>query len=150
MAAVGKNSPTVRRWPRRDSAKGMVGLNLNQPDKALVRCVDEKSQIRPRSYSVPSAHEKGARRHHDPRLQAQRRHNLLHGTQHAGRQGKVIGKRCACIWSLTTYHRVGREIDATMKPSFKLGTISDADHRSTFWSCWPCPIDCSDVVNATT
>ena len=33
------------------------------------------------------AHEEGARRHHDPRLQAQRHHHLVRRPQHAGRQG---------------------------------------------------------------
>src|SRR5438552_11756409 len=43
-AAVGKSLLTVRRWRRRYMAKGVDGY-LDPPDKALVLCVDEKSQI---------------------------------------------------------------------------------------------------------
>jgi transposase len=46
-----------------------VGLYLNSPDKALVLCVDEKSQIQALDRTQP-AKEKGPRWHHDPRLQA--------------------------------------------------------------------------------
>jgi transposase len=47
----------------------VVGLYLNPPDKALVLCVDEKSQIQALGpYPAGSAHEEGAMRNHDPRL----------------------------------------------------------------------------------
>ena len=50
----------------------VVGLHLNPTDKALVLCVDEKSQIQaPRPYPARPANEKGPRWHYDPRLQAQ-------------------------------------------------------------------------------
>ena len=45
----------------------VVGLYLNPPDKALVLCVDEKSQIQALDRTpARTAHEKGPRRHHDP------------------------------------------------------------------------------------
>ena len=65
----------------------VVGLYLNPPDKALVLCVDEKSQIQALDRTQPGiAHEEGPCRDHDPRLQAQRHHHPVRGAQHAGRQ----------------------------------------------------------------
>src|SRR4051812_34725674 len=45
----------------------VVGLYLNPPEKALVLCVDEKSQIQARPHSAEPADEEGPRRHDDPR-----------------------------------------------------------------------------------
>ena len=51
----------------------VVGLYLNPPDKAIVLCVDEKSQIQALNRTQPgSAAEEGALRHDDSRLQAKR------------------------------------------------------------------------------
>ena len=64
----------------------VVGLYLNPPDKALVLCVDEtEPNPSPRPHSTGIAHEEGACRHHDPRLQAQRHHHPVRGSEHAGR-----------------------------------------------------------------
>ncbi len=68
--------------------ENVVGLYLNPPDKALVLCVDEKEpNPSPRSHPTRPAHEEGPRRHHDPRLQAQRHHDPVRSVEHAGRQG---------------------------------------------------------------
>ena len=84
----------------------VVGLYLNPPDKALVLCVDEKSQIQALDRTQPGpAHEEGARRHHDPRLQAQWHHHPVRGAEHAGRQGhrelacRAIGIASSCAFS---------------------------------------------------
>jgi transposase len=51
----------------------VVGLYLNPPDKALVLCVDEKSQIQALDRTQPGLPpEEGPRRDHDARLQAAR------------------------------------------------------------------------------
>ena len=45
----------------------VVGLYLNPPDKAVVLCVDEKSQIQPLQRTQPGpAHEKGTLWDDDP------------------------------------------------------------------------------------
>ena len=66
----------------------VVGLYLNPPDKALVLCVDEKSQIQALDRTQPGLPmKKGRAEYHDPRLQAQRHHHPVCGAEHAGRQG---------------------------------------------------------------
>src|SRR5438094_9965533 len=46
----------------------VVGLYLNPPQKAIVLCVDEKSQIQALPNPAEPAAEKGAMRHDDARL----------------------------------------------------------------------------------
>jgi Transposase and inactivated derivatives len=53
----------------------VVGLYLDPPDKALVLCVDEKSQIQALPHPARPAAEEGALRDDDPRLQAKRDHD---------------------------------------------------------------------------
>ena len=70
----------------------MVGLYLNPPDKAVVLCVDEKSQIQALDRTQPgAADEEGARGHDDPRLQAPRHHHALRRAERAA-TGTVIGE----------------------------------------------------------
>ncbi len=53
--------------------EAIVGLYLNPPEHALVLCADEKSQIQALDRTQPGLPaEARPRRHHDPRLQAQR------------------------------------------------------------------------------
>jgi len=66
----------------------VVGLYLNPPDKALVLCVDEKSQIQALDRTQPGLPmKKGACWYFDPRLQAQWHNDPVRGAEHAGRQG---------------------------------------------------------------
>jgi hypothetical protein len=70
-----------------DKVEDVVGLYLNPPNKALVLCVDEKSQIQALDRTQPGLPmKKGRAGHHDPRLQAQRHHDAVCRAQHAGRQ----------------------------------------------------------------
>jgi Homeodomain-like domain len=55
----------------------IVGLYVNPPDHAVVLSVDEKSQTGARPHATGIADEEGPRRHHDPRLQASWRHDLV-------------------------------------------------------------------------
>jgi hypothetical protein len=60
----------------------IVGLYVNPPDHALVLSVDEKSQIQALDRTQPGLlMKKGARWHHDPRLQAPWRHHLVRGAR---------------------------------------------------------------------
>jgi hypothetical protein len=43
-----------------------VGLYLNPPDKSVVLCMDEKSQVGVGSYPAIAADEEGPGRHDDP------------------------------------------------------------------------------------
>jgi transposase len=92
-----------------NKVEDVVGLYLNSPDKALVLCVDEKSQIQALDRTQP-ANEKGPRWHHDPRLQAQWHHDPVRGSQHAGRQGD-------------------RDLHAT-PPASRVPALSQADRSS--------------------
>ena len=66
----------------------VVGLYLNPPDKAVVLCMDEKSQIQALDRTQPTLPMKPwAGRHHDPRLQAQRHHHPVRRPRRAHRQG---------------------------------------------------------------
>src|SRR4029077_19695588 len=61
-----------------DKVEDVVGLYLNPPNKALVLCVDEKSQIQALDRTQPGLPmKKGRAGHHDPRLQAQRHHDAV-------------------------------------------------------------------------
>ena len=56
----------------------VVGLYLNPPEKAIVLCMDEKSQIQALDRTQPSLPMKtGPGGHDDPRLQAQRHHHAV-------------------------------------------------------------------------
>ena len=69
----------------------MVGLYLNPPDKAVVLCMDEKSQIQALDRTQASlADEKGTGGHDDPRLQAQRHDHALCRAERL--TGVVIGQ----------------------------------------------------------
>ena len=66
----------------------VVGLYMNPPDKALVLCLDEKSQIQALDRTQPGAAvEERPVRYDDARLQAQRHHHLVCGTECVGWQG---------------------------------------------------------------
>jgi transposase len=65
----------------------VVGLYLNPPDKALVLCVDEKSQIQALDRTQPGLPMKKGRAGTMTQLQAQRHHHLVCCAQHARRQG---------------------------------------------------------------
>ena len=61
----------------------VVGLYLNPPEKALVLCVDEKSQIQALDRTQPSAADEArAGRHDDPRLQAPWHDHAVCGAQY--------------------------------------------------------------------
>jgi len=64
-----------------EKLEDIVGLYMNPPEHALVLSCDEKTQIQ--------AFEARARRHDDPRLQAQRRDHAVRRTQCANRQSPV-------------------------------------------------------------
>src|SRR5437867_4272440 len=62
----------------------VVGLYLNPPDKALVLCVDEKSQIQALDRTpARTADQEGALRDNDARLQAQRHDHTVRRAEHA-------------------------------------------------------------------
>ena len=62
----------------------VVGLYLNPPDKSLVLCVDEKSQIQVLDRTQPGLPlKKGALRNNDSRLQTKRHHHPICCTQYA-------------------------------------------------------------------
>jgi len=66
----------------------VVGLYLNPPDKAVVLCMDEKSQIQALDRTHPTLpSEEGPRRHDDSRLQAQRHHHVVRRAERPHRQG---------------------------------------------------------------
>ena len=66
----------------------VVGLYLNPPDKAVVLCVDEKSQIQALDRTQPGpADEAGPARHHDPRLQAAWHDDVVRRVERADRRG---------------------------------------------------------------
>jgi hypothetical protein len=60
----------------------VVGLYLNPPDKSLVLCIDEKSQIQALDRTQPGLPMKKGRL-----LQAQRHHDFVCGPEHARRKG---------------------------------------------------------------
>jgi transposase len=61
-----------------EKVQDIVGLYLDPPDKALVLCVDEKSQIQALDRTQPGLPlKKGPRRHADARLQATRHHHAV-------------------------------------------------------------------------
>ena len=62
----------------------VVGLHLNPPDKAVVLCVDEKSQIQALDRTQPGL---PMERHHDPRLQTPRHDDAVRRVERADRQG---------------------------------------------------------------
>ncbi len=65
----------------------VVGLYLNPPDKALVLCVDEKSQIQALDRTQPGLPMKPGRcGHHDPRLCAEWHDEPVWGVERGGRQ----------------------------------------------------------------
>src|SRR5665648_196633 len=65
----------------------IVGLYLNPPDKSLVLCVDEKSQIQGSGQDpAGSAAKERPVRNDDSRLQTQRHDHLVCGLKYAGRQ----------------------------------------------------------------
>ena len=60
----------------------IVGLYMNPPDRALVLCVDEKSQIQALDRTQPGLPlEEGPGGDDDPRLQAPRHHDAVRGPQ---------------------------------------------------------------------
>ena len=62
----------------------VVGLYLNPPEKAIVLCVDEKTQIQALDRTQPSLPMKpGPGRDDDPRLQAQRHHHPVRRAERA-------------------------------------------------------------------
>ena len=66
----------------------IVGLYLNPPDKAVVLCVDEKSQIQAlESHATGPADEEGPCSDDDARLQAQWHDDIVRGTRCEDRQG---------------------------------------------------------------
>ena len=66
----------------------VVGLYLDPPDKAVVLCMDEESQIQALDRTQPSLPmKKGPRRHYDPRLQAQRHDDAVRRVERAHRRG---------------------------------------------------------------
>jgi DNA polymerase III psi subunit len=61
-----------------EKLEDVVGLYMNRPENVLVFCVDEKSQIQALDRNpIRPADEKGTRRNHDPRLQAQRHNHTV-------------------------------------------------------------------------
>jgi transposase len=61
-----------------EKLEDIVGLYLNPPEHALVLCADEKSQIQALDRTQPGpAAEARMRRHHDARLQTQRRRHFV-------------------------------------------------------------------------
>ena len=71
-----------------DKLVDVVGLYLNPPEKAIVLCMDEKSQIQAldRTPAEP-ADEARVGRHDDPRLQAQRDHDSVRRAGRPDRHG---------------------------------------------------------------
>ena len=69
---IGPSTFKLSRDPRfLEKLTDVVGLYLNPPDKAIVLCVDEKSQIQALNRTQPGlAAQEGPLRNHDPRLQA--------------------------------------------------------------------------------
>ena len=65
----------------------VVGVYLNPPDKAVVLCMDEKSQIQARPDAAVAAFEERPGRNHDPRLQAQRDNDPVRRGERADRSG---------------------------------------------------------------
>ena len=67
-----------------EKVRDVVGLYLNPPDKALVLCVDEKSQVQALERTQPVLPMGlGLRRRSDPRLLSARHHDPVRGTQRA-------------------------------------------------------------------
>ena len=101
----------------------VVGLYLNPPDKAVVLCVDEKSQIQALDRTQPGLpDEAGPERHHDPRLQAPRHDD-------AGRRvdvltGEIIGQ-CHGRHRHQEFLKFLRRLDRTFPPDLTLHVILD-------------------------
>src|ERR1035438_1630776 len=88
----------------------VVGLYLSPPDKAIVLCVDEKSQIQALNRTQPGLpmKEEGSLRHHDSRLQAQRHDNAVCGPSSARRQshwGLPFPASAPRILTISTTHQ---------------------------------------------
>ena len=60
-----------------DKVRDIIGLYLNPPERAMVLCVDEKTQIQARSDTAPAAHVPRAPRAQHPRLRAPRHDDLF-------------------------------------------------------------------------
>jgi len=60
----------------------VVGLYLNPPDKAVVLCADEKSQVQANPVPAGTADDGGDARTAQPRLCPQRHHHPVRGVQH--------------------------------------------------------------------
>jgi hypothetical protein len=71
-----------------DKVRDIVGLYLAPPERALVLCVDEKSQIQTGPVPAAAAHATGTNRAAHPRLHAQRNPSLFAALDAA--TGKVI------------------------------------------------------------
>jgi len=66
----------------------VIGLYLNPPEQAMVLCVDEKSQIQALDRTQPGlADQEGPLWDHDPRLQAQRHHDVIRRPGSPTREG---------------------------------------------------------------
>ena len=71
-----------------EKLQDVVGLYLNPPDKALVLCVDEKSQIQALDRTQPLLPLRpGPLGSSDARLQAQWHDDPVRGVEHARREG---------------------------------------------------------------
>jgi putative transposase len=71
-----------------EKVRDVVGLYLNPPDKALVLCVDEKSQIQGAgAHSAGAADGSGLHRGRDPRLLSARHDHAVRGARRARRLG---------------------------------------------------------------
>jgi hypothetical protein len=71
-----------------DKVRDVVGLYLNPPTKAIVLCVDEKSQIQALDRTQPLLPMMpGVPERRNPRLQAPRHHHALCGSRRCHEQG---------------------------------------------------------------
>jgi transposase len=119
-----------------EKVRDIVGLYLNPPDKALVLCVDEKSQIQALNRSqpiLPMRPGQAERRAHD----YQRNGTTSLFAALDTKSGKVIGKTFRRHRS-REFRRFLDQIDAAVPPNLELHLILDnyATHKTPLIQRW--------------
>jgi hypothetical protein len=81
-------------------AEDVVGLYLDPPDRAPLLRRRKEPNPSPRPHPTRIAHEEGACRYHDPRLQARRHHLPVRSAEHAVRFLRLIDQQTPAVLDL--------------------------------------------------
>jgi len=109
-----------------EKLQDVVGLYLNPPDKALVLCVDEKSQFRPSTALSRSCPQTGSSGPATPRLQRNGTTELVRCAEHAGWDGHWRLPAAASPSRIYPFPAADQRQDTT-----RSGLASDRDNYGT-------------------